>query len=231
MVHPQRRKVMQPAVGILKFRNHLHGNHFFQYVPLPYDPRARLLDQLGLVPLSFLSRGRGLLGLFQRRRRQFGLHARSHGLVRLGKGGRTPEILDLHFELVGRGLDGHARAVERERHQNVLAEMPLVLRAEDGFGQRKRVPDVEQAVGVRIGKVHEERLFAAGGGERLEGKGGVPEGAGLKLGGEEGVAFRRAFGGHSGGGGLDHALREGAERSGGWRGAEVPLARHLAWNV
>ena len=53
---------------------------------------------------------------------------------------RDVNLLLLELELVGRGLDRHARAVEAKGEQYVVSLQALVARAELGLGQREGVP-------------------------------------------------------------------------------------------
>ena len=73
-----------------------------------------------------------------------------------GEHGRVSVLGDLVLDLVRGRLDGHARAVEREGEEGLVALEAMVCGRELELGQREGVAEVQHAVHVRVREVTEE---------------------------------------------------------------------------
>mmetsp|Transcript_26852 Transcript_26852/g.57099 ORF Transcript_26852/g.57099 Transcript_26852/m.57099 type:complete len:227 (+) Transcript_26852:2839-3519(+) len=193
MLHPDGGEVHEPVHRVGKLGNFLLRDHALQDVPLSHDARPRLLDELRLAALGLGAGGRGLVRLGLRGGGNVGLHLGADIGILLRELRRGSIQFDFRFEFVGGRLNGHPRAVKREREQRILPPIPLELRPKHRLRQAERVAQVKVTVAVRVRKRHDELLPPVGG-IALEGFLAFPQGLDVELGGTEGVALGGSLG-------------------------------------
>ncbi|KAK5635666.1 hypothetical protein RRF57_011377 [Xylaria bambusicola] len=161
IVHAGLRKNMDPVIGIGKTVDFLAWDAEAEHNLKLKLGLARLGDGFALVGLEYRHVG-GAGGGPGGRGRSRG-RGRGSG-VGLGVNG---EVLDVAFEvlaehihladkLVGTRLDGHASAVEAERHEHTLAAHPGIAGGELDFGYGKAVADMKRPIHVRVSNGAEE---------------------------------------------------------------------------